>query len=62
LKIRSKEDRIVAQAIGSATSIPESAARPDVSNPSYKPFQLLHVGFVVAPIVAWLDRFSSDSQ
>ena len=57
LKIRPKEDRIVAQAISSATSIPASAARADFSNPSYQAYQILHLGFVIAPIVAGLDKF-----
>lgn len=45
----------MAQAISSATSIP--AARADFSNPSYQAYQILHLGFVVAPIVAGLDKF-----
>ena len=29
----------------------------DVSGPAYQAYQILHVGFVVAPIVAGLDKF-----
>ncbi len=29
----------------------------DISDPAYQAFRLLHVGFVVAPIVAGLDKF-----
>ena len=31
----------------------------DVSGPSYEAYQILHVAFVVAPIVAGLDKFFS---
>ncbi len=29
----------------------------DLSNPTYQAYQILHVGFVVAPIIAGLDKF-----
>ena len=47
----------MAQAISSPRSIPASAARADFSNPSYQAYQILHLAFVVAPIVAGLDKF-----
>jgi hypothetical protein len=47
----------VAQALSSTTSVPASEARADLSNPSYQAFQILRLGFVVAPIVAGLDKF-----
>ena len=34
-----------------------SQTRTDVSGPTYQAYQILHVGFVVAPIVAGLDKF-----
>ena len=42
----------MAEAISSASSIPASAARADFSNPSYQAYQIMHLGFVVAPVVA----------
>ena len=32
-------------------------AEADVSGPAYEAYQILHVGFVVAPMVAGLDKF-----
>ena len=39
--------------------LPERSHRleADVSGPAYQAYQILHVGFVVAPIVAGLDKF-----
>ena len=37
------------------TSIVESEARPE--GPAYEAYQILHLGFTVAPIVAGLDKF-----
>ena len=34
-----------------------SQTSTDVSGPAYQAYQILHVGFVVAPIVAGLDKF-----
>ena len=39
------------------TSQTKSQASVDVSGPAYQAYQILHVGFVVAPIVAGLDKF-----
>ena len=39
------------------TSRTESHAAADVSGPTYEAYQILHVGFVVAPMVAGLDKF-----
>ena len=47
----------MAQAIGNPASIPASAARVDISNPSYQAYLILRLGFIVAPIVAGLDKF-----
>ena len=38
-------------------SIAQSQATADVFGPAYQAYQILHVGFVVAPIVAGLDKF-----
>ena len=35
----------------------KSLAEVNVSGPAYQAYQILHVGFVVAPIVAGLDKF-----
>jgi hypothetical protein len=35
----------------------KSQTRTDVSGPAYQAYQILHVAFVVAPIVAGLDKF-----
>src|ERR1044071_5156473 len=35
----------------------KSQTRTDVSGPAYEAYQILHVAFVVAPIVAGLDKF-----
>jgi hypothetical protein len=40
-----------------STGIPSLEAKADVSNPTYQAYQILHVGFTVAPIVAGLDKF-----
>lgn len=47
----------MAQAITGPTSIPAASARADFSNPTYQAYQILHLAFVVAPIVAGLDKF-----
>ena len=39
------------------TSRTKPQAEADVSGPAYEAYQILHVGFVVAPIVAGLDKF-----
>jgi hypothetical protein len=35
----------------------ETQARADISSPTYQAYQILHIAFVVAPIVAGLDKF-----
>ena len=45
----------MAQAIFEAGAI--ETANTDVSNPGYQAYQILHLGFTVAPIVAGLDKF-----
>lgn len=45
----------MAQAILGATSFGETAA--ETSNASYQAYQILHLGFTVAPIAAGLDKF-----
>jgi len=35
----------------------KTQASADVSGPAYQAYQILHVGFVVAPIVAGVDKF-----
>ncbi len=48
----------MAQAInGSTTALPSLGASADISNPSYQAYQILRLGFTVAPIVAGLDKF-----
>jgi hypothetical protein len=47
----------VAHVLTGSTSIPASDVRADLSDPSYQAYQILHLGFVVAPIVAGLDKF-----
>src|SRR5688572_3394741 len=39
------------------TSRTKSHVGPDVSGPAYEAYQILHVGFVFAPIVAGVDKF-----
>ena len=39
------------------TSRTKAQASAEVSGPAYQAYQILHVGFVVAPIVAGLDKF-----
>jgi hypothetical protein len=39
------------------TSLTKTQADADVSGPAYEAYQILRVGFVVAPIVAGLDKF-----
>lgn len=39
------------------TSLTKAKADADVSGPAYQAYQILRVGFVVAPIVAGLDKF-----
>jgi hypothetical protein len=45
-----------AMAPGAAAAMAESAPH-DRNDPTYQAWQLLHVGFTVAPIVAGLDKF-----
>jgi len=40
-----------------ATSVTKPHAEVAVSGPAYEAYQILHVAFVVAPIVAGLDKF-----
>ena len=40
-------------------SLTKARASADVSGPAYQAYQILRVGFVVAPIVAGLDKFFS---
>jgi len=40
---------------GRITSMPETAAR--TNEPAYQAYQILHLGFTVAPILAGLDKF-----
>src|SRR3954469_16365395 len=54
---RPKEGRIVARAITDSTNVSASGIRADLSDPSYQAYQILHLGFVVAPVVAGLDKF-----
>lgn len=39
------------------TTAPTQHIEADVSGPAYEAYRILHVGFVVAPIVAGLDKF-----
>ena len=39
------------------TISPTQHTEADVSGPAYEAYRILHVGFVVAPIVAGLDKF-----
>ena len=47
----------MAQTLSHSTSISESSIRADVADPTYQAYQILRVGFVVAPVVAGLDKF-----
>ncbi len=48
----------MAQAINnSAIRISSDEAKANISNPSYQAYQILHLAFTVAPIVAGLDKF-----
>jgi hypothetical protein len=46
----------MAQAINDASDL-ASNLQSEVSNPSYQAYQILRLGFTVAPIVAGLDKF-----
>jgi hypothetical protein len=46
----------MAQAINDVTDF-SSNAQAQVSSPSYQAYQILRLGFIVAPIVAGLDKF-----
>jgi hypothetical protein len=46
----------MAQAISSSAGL-TSATRENVTSPSYQAFQILRTAFIVAPIVAGLDKF-----
>ena len=48
----------MSQAIHSTTAgiVPDEAAR-ELGDPTYQAYQILHVGFVVAPILAGADKF-----
>jgi hypothetical protein len=46
----------MAQAINDATDF-SSNSHAQVSSPSYQAYQILRLGFIVAPIVAGLDKF-----
>jgi len=48
---------MMAHAISRSASLTESVGRADFSNPSYQAYQILHLGFVVAPVVAGIDKF-----
>ena len=47
----------MAQAIHNSTTVPSLNAKEKVSNPSRQAYQILHLGFTVAPVVAGLDKF-----
>lgn len=48
----------MAQAINNTTGVSSSAkTNADVARPSYQAYQILRLGFTVAPIVAGLDKF-----
>src|SRR5688572_5179605 len=50
--------RYMSQAIHPATVAVDSAdTAHDLSDPTYQAYQILHVGFTVAPIIAGLDKF-----
>src|SRR3954454_3393237 len=51
------EGQTVAHAIHRSTSVPASDVRADLSDPTYQAYEILHLAFVVAPIVAGLDKF-----
>jgi len=40
-----------------ASANAESDSRADIKNPAYQAFQILRIGFTVAPILAGLDKF-----
>lgn len=40
-----------------ATAARTTGSAADMSDPSYQAFRILHLGFVVAPILAGLDKF-----
>lgn len=41
----------------SQINAPERSAPDDLSDPTYQAYKVLHVGFVVAPMVAGVDKF-----
>ena len=47
----------MAQAIRSAEVTSLNTESISASKPSYQAYQILHLGFTVAPIVAGLDKF-----
>lgn len=40
-----------------ATNINPTAASVDTARPTYQAYQILHVGFTIAPIVAGIDKY-----
>src|SRR5215204_348754 len=40
-----------------ASANAESDSRADIKNPAYQAFQILRIGFTVAPVLAGLDKF-----
>src|SRR4051794_37944585 len=47
----------MSQAIHPSAGFPNDAAQSGIHDPTYQAYQLLHVGFTVAPIVAGVDKF-----
>jgi hypothetical protein len=47
----------MAQAIHNATTFSSLDAKENVSRPSRQAYQILHLGFTIAPIAAGLDKF-----
>ena len=47
----------MSQAIHPSAGFPDNAAHIGIHGPTYQAYQLLHVGFTVAPIVAGVDKF-----
>jgi hypothetical protein len=54
--LQPEEGTKMAQAINDASDL-SSNLQSEVSNPSYQAYQILRLGFTVAPIVAGLDKF-----
>jgi hypothetical protein len=51
------EDKKMEHIFNETTNINTTAVSADAARPSYQAFQILHLGFTIAPIAAGIDKF-----